>query len=159
MSSWKSSVCVCVCVCVRAHVCVSVCVYACMCTNCIIEGKIFHEFHKCLIRKNFTISAPNSPEPLKSSQWLNSWRFSSSKSNPLYSMHKCVHIQTQCVCVCACACAPVCAPVWVRLCECIHTSTYICTQMNLRIIEYVKIYCRIGTFNKHCSLDISTMHS
>ena len=36
-------------------------------------------------------------------------------------------------------------------------STYICTQMNLRIIEYVKIYCRIGTFNKHCSLDISTM--
>ena len=74
-----------------------------------------------------------------------------SKSNPLYSTHKCVHIWTGvCVCVCVCVC------MWVCLCECIHTPMYICTQINLRIMEYVKIYCRIGTFNKHCSLDIST---
>ena len=29
---------------------------------------------------------------------------------------------------------------------------YICTQMNLKIMEYVKIYSRIGTFNKHCCI-------
>ena len=37
-----------------------------------------------------------------------------------------------CVCVCVCMCVCVC------LCECIHTPMYIlCTQMNLRIMEYV----------------------
>ena len=78
-----------------------------------------------------------------------------------------------CVCVCVgvrvCVrasvslCVYVCVCVRVCLCECIHTPMYIlCTQMNLRIMEYVRMsryITGLGTFNKHYSLDISTMYS
>ena len=60
-------------------------------------------------------------------------------------------IPTLCLChVCACVC--VCVPVWIRLCICIYA------QVSSSLLEYVKIYHRSRTLNKHSSLAIFDKH-
>ena len=61
--------------------------------------------------------------------------------------------------LCACAvyvharaCICVCVPVWIRLCICIYA------QVSSSLLEYVKIYHRSRTLNKHLSLAIFDKH-
>ena len=61
--------------------------------------------------------------------------------------------------LCACAvyvharaCICVCVPVWIRLCICIYA------QVSSSLLEYVKIYHRSRTLNKHSSLAIFDKH-
>ena len=61
--------------------------------------------------------------------------------------------------LCACAvyvharaCVYVCVPVWIRLCICIYA------QVSSSFLEYVKIYHRSRTLNKHSSLAIFDKH-
>ena len=67
-------------------------------------------------------------------------------------------IPTLCLCrvhpVCAHMCMRmcVCVPVWIRLCICIYA------QVSSSLLEYVKIYHRSRTLNKHSSLAIFDKH-
>ena len=55
-------------------------------------------------------------------------------------------------CMCTHVHAYVCVPVWIRLCICIYT------QVSSSLLEYVKIYHRSRTLNKHSSLAIFDKH-
>ena len=59
--------------------------------------------------------------------------------------------------LCACAVyAHTCACICV--CVCVDASVYIYAQVSSSLLEYVKIYHKSDTFNKHSSLAIFNEH-
>ena len=48
--------------------------------------------------------------------------------------------------------------VYMSACVCLHRSVYICAHISSSVLEYVKIYCSSGTFDKHSNLSIFDKH-
>ena len=77
-----------------------------------------------------------------------------------YSITACIDIlpyqyvlQIPTLCLCR-----VCAHMYMRMCVCVDTSVYIYAQVSSSLLEYVRIYHKSGTFNKHSSLAIFDEH-
>ena len=62
-----------------------------------------------------------------------------------------LQIPTLCLC-------HVCAHMCMHMCVCVDTSVYIYAQVSSSLLEYVKIYHKSDTFNKHSSLAIFDEH-
>ena len=57
-----------------------------------------------------------------------------------------------------CACTMYAYAQCMCMCVCMDTSVYIYAQVNLSLLEYVKIHHRSGTFSKYSSLAIFNEH-
>ena len=101
-------------------------------TNCIIEGD---EFHKCLIRENFTLLFNRCSKQSGKFSLLNVWNGSICEDFlPQKAIRYTVYISVHTfgLCVCVCVCVYVCVCVHARVSAFIRLCTYICTQINLR---------------------------